>query len=138
MTRTYAFVDEWDVRAPIEAVFDALSDPERYPLWWKPVYLAARLRDENVVEPLFKGRLPYRLRVTLRLAGRRRPAVPPGADAHPWSALPLEPQLGYQAGNGRAGAVRAASRRPPVLGPTQKARAVVVPPCPGGGPGPDR
>jgi hypothetical protein len=64
MRRTYAFVDEWDVRAPIEAVFDALSDPERYPLWWKPVYLAAKQRNDNVVEHLFKGRLPYRLRVT--------------------------------------------------------------------------
>jgi uncharacterized protein YndB with AHSA1/START domain len=73
MTRTYAFVDEWDVRAPIEAVFDALSDPERYPLWWKPVYLAAKLRDENVVEHLFKGRLPYRLRVTSETVAKERP-----------------------------------------------------------------
>lgn len=71
--RTYVFVDEWDVRAPIEAVFDALADPERYPLWWKPVYVAARPRGENVVEHLFKGRLPYRLRVTSELVAKKRP-----------------------------------------------------------------
>jgi hypothetical protein len=75
MSRTYAFVDEWDVSAPIESVFDALSDPERYPLWWKPVYLAAKARSENVVEHLFKGRLPYRLRVTSELVKKERPTM---------------------------------------------------------------
>jgi hypothetical protein len=73
ISRTYVFVDEWDVRAPIDAVFNALSDPERYPLWWKPVYVAAKRRSENVVEHLFKGRLPYRLRVTSELVAKERP-----------------------------------------------------------------
>jgi hypothetical protein len=75
MSRSYIFVDEWDVRAPIEAVFDALADPERYLLWWKPVYLAAKPQNENVVEHLFKGRLPYRLRVTSELVKKERPTT---------------------------------------------------------------
>ncbi len=36
----YLFVDEWDVAAPREAVFDALADGSTYPDWWRPVYLS--------------------------------------------------------------------------------------------------
>ena len=35
----YLFVDEWDVAAPPQAVFDALADARTYPRWWTPVYL---------------------------------------------------------------------------------------------------
>src|SRR5580765_5260403 len=35
----YLFVDEWDVAAPPEAVFDALADARTYPRWWTPVYI---------------------------------------------------------------------------------------------------
>jgi hypothetical protein len=38
MPREYVFIDEWDVDAPIERVFDALADAGTYPEWWKPVY----------------------------------------------------------------------------------------------------
>ena len=38
MAREYVFVDEWDVDAPVEAVFDALADARTYPEWWRPVY----------------------------------------------------------------------------------------------------
>lgn len=39
MVAEYVFIDEWDVNAPIEAVFTALADARTYPEWWKPVYL---------------------------------------------------------------------------------------------------
>jgi uncharacterized protein YndB with AHSA1/START domain/mannose-6-phosphate isomerase-like protein (cupin superfamily) len=61
----YLFVDEWDVAAPPEAVFDALADGRTYPRWWRPVYL-----DVDSAGPVgvgaearqhFKGRLPYHL-----------------------------------------------------------------------------
>ncbi len=61
----YLFVDEWDVAAPPEAVFDALADARTYPRWWRPVYL-----DVDSAGPVgvgaearqhFKGRLPYHL-----------------------------------------------------------------------------
>jgi uncharacterized protein YndB with AHSA1/START domain/quercetin dioxygenase-like cupin family protein len=64
--RPYLFVDEWDVAAPPEAVFDALSDARSYPQWWRPVYIdvesdgPARLGAES--RQHFKGRLPYHLR----------------------------------------------------------------------------
>jgi hypothetical protein len=73
MPRAYVFVDEWDVRAPIDAVFEALSDAGSYPGWWKPVYVAAKPLGDNVVEHLLKGRLPYRLRVRSQLVAKTRP-----------------------------------------------------------------
>jgi quercetin dioxygenase-like cupin family protein/uncharacterized protein YndB with AHSA1/START domain len=63
--REYVFVDEWDVAAPREAVFAALSDARTYPEWWRPVYLEVDSDGPGVVghssTQRFKGRLPYRL-----------------------------------------------------------------------------
>jgi quercetin dioxygenase-like cupin family protein/uncharacterized protein YndB with AHSA1/START domain len=65
LSRPYIFVDEWDVAAPPEAVFDAVADARTYPRWWRPVYLdvesdgAVRVGGET--RQHFKGRLPYHL-----------------------------------------------------------------------------
>ena len=62
------FIDEWDVDAPVEAVFNALADVRTYPEWWKPVYLEVEAEGPPTVGRVsrqhFKGRLPYRLRTT--------------------------------------------------------------------------
>ena len=67
----YVFVDEWDVAAPREAVFAALSDARSYPVWWKPVYLDVEADGEPAVGKVsrqhFKGRLPYHLRTRSRI-----------------------------------------------------------------------
>ena len=39
MAKEYVFLDEWDVDAPQDAVFNALADARTYPDWWKPVYI---------------------------------------------------------------------------------------------------
>jgi uncharacterized protein YndB with AHSA1/START domain/quercetin dioxygenase-like cupin family protein len=61
----YVFVDEWDVTAPPEAVFDALADTRTYPRWWRPVYLDVQSAGPVEVgaesRQHFKGRLPYHL-----------------------------------------------------------------------------
>jgi uncharacterized protein YndB with AHSA1/START domain/mannose-6-phosphate isomerase-like protein (cupin superfamily) len=61
----YVFVDEWDVAAPPEAVFDALADTRTYPRWWHPVYLDVESAGPVEVgaesRQHFKGRLPYHL-----------------------------------------------------------------------------
>ena len=67
MPAEYVFIDEWDVQAPIEAVFHALSDARTYPQWWKPVYIGVDAADGPVAvgstaTQHFKGRLPYHLR----------------------------------------------------------------------------
>jgi uncharacterized protein YndB with AHSA1/START domain len=71
MTREYVFVDEWDVDAPIECVFAALSDATTYPLWWKPVYIDVISSGPPAVGRVsrqhFQGRLPYKLRTDSRI-----------------------------------------------------------------------
>ncbi|HZP25762.1 MAG TPA: SRPBCC family protein [Dehalococcoidia bacterium] len=67
MAAEYVFIDEWDVHAPIESVFHALSDARTYPLWWKPVYIGVSAGEGPVEAGAvamqhFKGRLPYHLR----------------------------------------------------------------------------
>lgn len=68
MVAEYVFIDEWDVDAPIEAVFNALADVRTYPTWWKPVYLEVAADGPPAVgrksRQHFKGRLPYHLRTT--------------------------------------------------------------------------
>ncbi len=66
--RPYRFVDEWDVAAPPEAVFNATSDSRTYPAWWRPVYLEVEADGPVAVGTSarhhFKGRLPYHLHTT--------------------------------------------------------------------------
>jgi uncharacterized protein YndB with AHSA1/START domain/quercetin dioxygenase-like cupin family protein len=63
--RPYLFVDEWDVAAPPEAVFEAIADSRTYPQWWRPVYLDVDADGPaelgSVARHHFKGRLPYHL-----------------------------------------------------------------------------
>ena len=70
-SREYLFVDEWDVAAPAEAVFDALADGRSYPAWWRPVYLEVEADGDPEVGKVsrqhFKGRLPYHLRTESRI-----------------------------------------------------------------------
>lgn len=63
--RPYLFVDEWDVAAPPEAVFEAIADSRTYPYWWRPVYLEVEADGPAslgaAARQHFKGRLPYHL-----------------------------------------------------------------------------
>jgi hypothetical protein len=72
VAREYVFVDEWDVDAPQEIVYDIVADARTYPEWWQPVYIAVE-GDERVTEHLFKGRLPYTLKMRAELVREDRP-----------------------------------------------------------------
>ena len=78
----YVFVDEWDVAAPAEAVFDALADARTYPDWWKPVYETVEAEGPPAVGQVsrqhFKGRLPYHLDTTSRVVRLEPPHVVAG------------------------------------------------------------
>ena len=79
MAKEYVFLDEWDVDAPQDAVFNALADARTYPDWWKPVYIEVE-GDEDPAEGVttrqhFKGKLPYTLRTTSKIV-ELRPAQP--------------------------------------------------------------
>jgi uncharacterized protein YndB with AHSA1/START domain len=73
----YVFIDEWDVSAPQEAVFDALADARTYPEWWRPVYIV--VESDGPPEPgrvsrqEFKGRLPYHLKTSSTIVSLDRP-----------------------------------------------------------------
>jgi uncharacterized protein YndB with AHSA1/START domain len=77
MAAAYVFVDEWDVAAPREAVFDALADGSTYPDWWRPVYLSVETEGPVEVGQIsrqhFKGRLPYTLKTRSTLTALDRP-----------------------------------------------------------------
>jgi quercetin dioxygenase-like cupin family protein/uncharacterized protein YndB with AHSA1/START domain len=77
-TRPYEFVDEWEVAAPPEAVFDALADARSYPRWWRPVYIDVQAEDGppavgSVTRQHFKGRLPYHLHTRTTTVRLERP-----------------------------------------------------------------
>jgi uncharacterized protein YndB with AHSA1/START domain len=73
----YVFVDEWDVDAPQERVFDALSDSRTYPEWWTPIYKEVEAEGPaevgHVSKQRFKAKLPYTLSTTSRIVSMDRP-----------------------------------------------------------------
>jgi uncharacterized protein YndB with AHSA1/START domain len=75
--REYVFIDEWDVEAPLESVFEALADASTYPEWWRPVYIDVRCDGPpevgRVSKQHFKGRLPYTLRTTSEITRMDQP-----------------------------------------------------------------
>jgi hypothetical protein len=71
MAKEYVFLDEWDVDAPQEAIFEALADARTYPEWWKPVYIDVEGDQDPgpgvTTEQHFKGKLPYTLKTTSKI-----------------------------------------------------------------------
>ncbi len=64
----YSFVTRWEVKAPLEKVWDALFDSDRWPAWWKGVERVEKIRPASgphevgsVRRFTWKSRLPYRL-----------------------------------------------------------------------------
>jgi uncharacterized protein YndB with AHSA1/START domain len=69
--RRYEFVDEWEVSALPEAVYDVLVDGRTYPQWWRRVYIDVQSDGSRTVGSVahqhFKGFLPYHLTTTSRI-----------------------------------------------------------------------
>jgi mannose-6-phosphate isomerase-like protein (cupin superfamily)/uncharacterized protein YndB with AHSA1/START domain len=78
-SREYLFVDEWDVAAPREAVYHAISEARTYPQWWTPVYIDVEAEGEPAVgkesRQHFKGRLPYHLHTRSRISRLEPPHI---------------------------------------------------------------
>ena len=77
MASEYVFVDEWDVDAPQERVFDALADARTYPDWWTPIYKEVRSDGPPEVgrasTQRFSAKLPYTLETVSTIASMERP-----------------------------------------------------------------
>jgi uncharacterized protein YndB with AHSA1/START domain/quercetin dioxygenase-like cupin family protein len=82
MDHEYLFVDEWDVAAPPQAVFDALADARTYPQWWRPVYIDVDADGPPALGRVsgqhFKGRLPYHLHTRSTITRLEPPHVVQG------------------------------------------------------------
>ena len=78
----YVFVDEWDVAAPQQAVYDALADARTYPQWWTPVYIDVEADGPPALgresRQHFKGRLPYHLHTRSTITRLEPPCVVQG------------------------------------------------------------
>ena len=68
----YAFVTEWDINAPVEQVWAAMSDPEQWPKWWRGVERVETIRpgadalgSGAIRRYTWKSKLPYRLTFTM-------------------------------------------------------------------------
>ncbi len=68
MASEYIFIDEWDVDAPQEQIFEALADSRTYPQWWTPTYIEVQADGPPAVgvsaRHKFKAKLPYTLTTT--------------------------------------------------------------------------
>ena len=63
----YRFVTTWKLRAPIDAVWEALADAERWPEWWDGVVSVTPLKTGDadgvgaVSRYVWRSKLPYSL-----------------------------------------------------------------------------
>ena len=77
----YSFVSIWEVEAPIETVWTAIEESEKWPSWWKYVAKVVELKkgDENGVGGVrrytWASPLPYNLTFNLRVEEVEEPHV---------------------------------------------------------------
>lgn len=76
MPDQYFFVTRWQIKAPVERVWDAIYNSLEWPEWWKGVKAAKLVErgDERGIngirEYTWKSVLPYKLRFNSRLTER--------------------------------------------------------------------
>jgi len=75
----YRFLTTWCLDAPIDAVWDAIFETERWPDWWKGVERVVEKEPGgpdkvgNLSRYTWKSRLPYRLEFDMRTTRVERP-----------------------------------------------------------------
>ena len=75
----YRFLTTWCLDAPIERVWEAVSDSAAWPRWWKGVLSAVKLRDGDegdvgaVWRYTWRSRLPYELEFEMETTRVERP-----------------------------------------------------------------
>ncbi|MGA8219210.1 MAG: SRPBCC family protein [Solirubrobacterales bacterium] len=75
----YRFLTTWLLESPLERVWDAIYESERWPEWWHGVLEADKLEegDESGVGQygryVWKSRLPYRLEFFVRTTKVQKP-----------------------------------------------------------------
>jgi len=75
----YSFVTKWQIRAPMQQVWDAIYESTEWPAWWKGVVdvQVVEKNDENGVNGVrtytWKSALPYKLSFQMRLTEKHEP-----------------------------------------------------------------
>ena len=75
----YRFLTTWLLAAPVEPIWEAIWESERWPQWWKGVLEAEKLRegDDDGVGQLgryvWKSKLPYKLEFGIRTTKVEKP-----------------------------------------------------------------
>jgi uncharacterized protein YndB with AHSA1/START domain len=75
----YRFLTTWALGAPIERVWEAIHDSERWPQWWKGVERVVELEpgDQDgrgaLTRYTWRSRLPYELEFDMRVTRVERP-----------------------------------------------------------------
>lgn len=76
MQQKYSFVTNWQIKAPIEKVWDAIYESTEWPQWWKGV-LDVQVLEKGLANGVngvrrytWKSALPYKLAFDMRLTER--------------------------------------------------------------------
>jgi uncharacterized protein YndB with AHSA1/START domain len=75
----YRFLTTWCLEAPIEPVWEAIHDSERWPRWWRGVEKVVELEPAGedgtgqLARYTWKSRLPYELEFEMRTTRVERP-----------------------------------------------------------------
>jgi uncharacterized protein YndB with AHSA1/START domain len=75
----YRFLTAWCLEAPIDPVWEAIKDSERWPEWWRGVERVVELEPGNgdgidqLAEYTWKSKLPYELTFQIRTTRIERP-----------------------------------------------------------------
>jgi uncharacterized protein YndB with AHSA1/START domain len=81
----YRFLTTWCLGAPIDRVWDAIYDAERWPQWWRGVERVVELQPAGedgsgqVARYTWKSKLPYELEFEMRTTRVERPNLLEGA-----------------------------------------------------------
>lgn len=81
----YRFLTTWCLGAPIDRVWDAIYDAERWPEWWRGVERVVELQPAGedgsgqVARYTWKSKLPYELEFDMRTTRIERPNLLEGA-----------------------------------------------------------
>ncbi len=77
----YFFTSRWEIKAPIEKVWEAIYHSERWPDWWKGVESVAQLKPGNEKgigarrRFTWKSQLPYRLTFEMETTRVEKPLL---------------------------------------------------------------
>ena len=77
--KPYRFLTTWCLEAPVDHVWEAIHDSERWPEWWKGVERVVELEagdDEGrgaLTRYTWRSRLPYNLEFDMRVVHVERP-----------------------------------------------------------------